>query len=172
MHAVATGDREPALLAPADAEALAIALKAVVRSMSLAADRRLARFDLTEAQSALLRSIANEGCRTMGEIVRLSGCDSGSTTRAIDRLEAKGMLTRGRARDDRRVVELCLTERGLTAASHVAGIAEKIMAEYLSGFSAVEAGTLETLLVRMRANGTMDRQLASEGQSARFGISA
>jgi len=151
---------------------LAIALKAVVRSMSLAADRRLARFDLTEAQSALLLSIANDGCRTMGEIVRLSGCGSGSTTRAIDRLEAKGMLTRRRARDDRRVVELCLTERGLTAASHVAGIAEEITAEYLSGFSPEEVRTLETLLVRMRANGTTPRRPASEGQSARDGIPA
>jgi DNA-binding MarR family transcriptional regulator len=140
-------------LAPSGSDAsLPGVLKAAVKDLSQAIDQRLAEFDLTEAQALPLLTLVDGGCRTLGEIARRLRCDGGSMVRSLDRLEAKGMLTRARSSRDRRIVEICLTEKGRHAVAQVPGITEQVMKVHLSGFSDQERHMLHHFLLRIRAN--------------------
>lgn len=75
-------------------------------------DGRLNPHGLTGAQFTILRRIAEGAANTAAELCRLLQYDTGSMTRMLDRLEEKGMITRQRSPDDRRVVNIQLTPTG------------------------------------------------------------
>jgi len=52
---------------------------------------------------------------TMGELAEAVALTSGGMTRFVDRLEADGLVARVVDRDDRRVIRVQLTDRGVTA---------------------------------------------------------
>jgi DNA-binding MarR family transcriptional regulator len=51
----------------------------------------------------------------MRTLAALLGCDASNVTGIVDRLEARGLVTRRAAGHDRRVKELALTPDGVTA---------------------------------------------------------
>lgn len=133
-------------------------LKTLVKSLSQAVDRRLSPFDLTEAQALPLLCLADGRCHTPGELARLCDYDTGALVRSLDRMEAKGLLTRVRSVEDRRVVEICLTDRGRKAAAQVPGATREVLESHLSDFSADDRRMLLGLLLRMRANAAVANQ--------------
>ena len=74
-------------------------------------------------------------------------------TRALDRLEAKGLVQRERSNTDRRVVHLTLTPEGRTVAELVPGVLAEVLNGHLRGFSHAEWQQMLQLLQRMLANG-------------------
>lgn len=74
------------------------------------------------------------------------GVDTGLMTRTIDRLEALGMVTRSRSINDRRVVNLELTEAGRAVALRITEIAPDVLNTRLARFSADEFDELCRLL--------------------------
>ena len=83
-------------------------------------------------------------------------------TRAIDRLEAKGLLRRDRSQLDRRVVDLRLTDAGRDAAQLVPPVLAEVLNAHLAGFSPAEWRQLIDLLQRMLANGEVMREAGKE----------
>ncbi|WP_459741129.1 MarR family winged helix-turn-helix transcriptional regulator, partial [Pseudomonas aeruginosa] len=79
--------------------------------------------------------------------------DSGSMPLMLDRLERKGLIARARSEQDRRMIELTLTERGLEAARALPSLVATALNAQLEGFSADELATLTGLLQRFIANG-------------------
>lgn len=75
-------------------------------------DASLAPFGLTAAQFIILRRIAEGVATTAAELCRVLEYDTGSMTRMLDRLEEKSVIVRERSSDDRRVVNIQLTEQG------------------------------------------------------------
>lgn len=73
-------------------------------------------------------------------------------TRLLDRVEAKGLVRRVRSQEDRRVVNLELTEDGAEVAARVPYVLADISNTLLEGFSESEARTLQTLLQRLYEN--------------------
>ncbi|MCM3278877.1 hypothetical protein M3614_22625, partial [Bacillus velezensis] len=71
----------------------------------------------------------------------------------LDRLERKGLIARARSEQDRRMIELTLTERGLEAARALPSLVATALNAQLEGFSADELATLTGLLQRFIANG-------------------
>ena len=67
---------------------------------------------ITAAQFKVMIIIAQFGVDTPAELCRHLSLDSGSMTRMLDRLEQKGLLARKRSEQDRRQVQLVLTEDG------------------------------------------------------------
>lgn len=70
---------------------------------------------LSPSQYNILRILRGAGgtgcaCRELGERMVTRDPD---VTRLLDRLEAQGLITRERGREDRRVVRTCVTEKGL-----------------------------------------------------------
>ena len=74
-------------------------------------------------------------------------------TRALDRLEAKGLVARVRSSEDRRVINLELTEAGREVAAVVPAVLAEVLNLHLAGFTETEWRSLLDMLKRMRANG-------------------
>lgn len=128
-------------------------MKRVMQSLMLQIDRRLLAHDLTHAQWLPLYHLAKGGCDTMAALARDQSLDPGAVTRALDRLEAKGLLRRVRSLQDRRVIKLALTDAGREVSRHVPAVLSEVLNAHLAGFSEAEWQLLLGLLQRMVANG-------------------
>lgn len=76
-------------------------------------DKALAPLGLTSRQGAVLLNCARHEANTPVELAFYCGLDVSSTSRMLDRLEQRGLLTRARSGTDRRKVIVELTPRGL-----------------------------------------------------------
>jgi len=137
-------------------------MKRAVQSMLLNIDRSLAPHDLTHAQWLPLYRIARSGGCTIAALARDQAMDPGAMTRAVDRLEVKGLLRRVRSLQDRRVVQLELTDAGRAAAGLVPPVLVDVLNAHLAGFNEAEWLQLIGLLARVVANGQALREPARE----------
>ena len=136
--------------------------KRVMQSVLLQIDRRLAAHDLTHAQWLPLYRLSRGECDTMAALARDQALDPGAMTRALDRLEAKGLIRRERSSLDRRVVKLELTDTGRAVSLRVPAVLAEVMNAHLAGFTEPEWQVLVGLLQRMVANGDALRDLAKD----------
>lgn len=113
------------------------------------ADKELAPSELTFAQVIVLLKLSNGSARTPGDFCRSLDYDPGSMTRLLDRIENKGFIKRVRSAEDRRSVELELTEKGKELCPQLIPIMVDLNNRLLSGFSSSEVRTLEELLKRV-----------------------
>ena len=132
-------------------------VKRAYQSILLQADRALAEHGLTHAQWVPLYRLHRDGPCTMACLAREQGQDPGAMTRAIDRLEAKGLVGRSRSDDDRRLVTLALTDAGRQLAEGVPPVLAQVLNQHLAGFSHDEWQLLLALLKRLVANGEVQR---------------
>ena len=115
-------------------------------------DRRMADLGLTDAQWKPLLLLRQGGCTTVVELARIACHDAGSITRLMDRLEVKGLVQRVRSVEDRRVVNLELTEEGKKIVAQVPEIIVELANQMLKGFSQDEFAQFTNLLTRALAN--------------------
>ncbi len=137
----------------AQEESVGALIKVVMGSIIHQVDRRLVDHDLTHAQWVPLYKLAHGECGTVAELARTLQSDPGAMTRALDRLEAKGLVARVRSSEDRRVVNLELTDAGREVAAVVPAVLAEVLNLHLAGFSKEEWRALLSMLKRMRANG-------------------
>lgn len=139
-------------------DSIGLLTKRAMQSIVLQVDRRLAPHDLTHAQWVPLYKLAKGHCSTMAGLARDVALDPAAMTRALDRLEAKGLLKRVRSTEDRRVVNLELTEEGERVAELVPAVLAEVFNAHLAGFTKAEWTTLVSLLQRLVANGDALRE--------------
>jgi len=140
---------------PSTEEAFAVGpLIGRVRTVLLTAlDRELQPYGLAGTQFAVLKNIADQTADTAADLCRILHYDTGSMTRIVDRLEEKGLISRERSRDDRRVVSLRVTTAGRALLPRLRDTAARIVEGMLEGFSAGEVEELQRYLGRMIENG-------------------
>jgi len=143
-------------------ESVGAVMKGVMASIANQVDRRLVEHDLTHAQWVPLFKLAHGECGTVAELARTLQSDPGAMTRALDRLEAKGLVARVRSSEDRRVVNLELTDAGREVAAVVPAVLSEVLNLHLAGFTEPEWRSLLDMLKRMRANGDALRAAAAE----------
>lgn len=136
-------------------------LRRVNDSLRHEVDRRLALHDLTHAQWVPMFKIAKGEVDTMAALARDMCLDPGATTRALDRLETKGLVRRERSQADRRVVKLVATEAGREVAAQVWGVLADVLNAHLAGFDRQELDLLMSLLQRLLTNGDALRNAAA-----------
>lgn len=111
---------------------------------------RSAHFDLSFAQAMALRELDEPV--PMGELAQRLCCDASNVTGIVDRLEARGLVERRMAPDDRRVKRLVLTEAGHTLREeHWDGLTVGL--PLLDDLSSAERRTLADLLRRSVGEG-------------------
>jgi DNA-binding MarR family transcriptional regulator len=137
-------------------------MKKVIGSILVQADTRLACCDLTYAQWLPLYKLVVNDCHTMAGLSRDLDIDPGAMTRSLDRLEAKGLVRRERSTEDRRVVNLVLTDEGRAMASQVPPVLAEVLNGHLAGFTEDEWRQLLSFLSRMLANGEAMRAAAPD----------
>ena len=79
------------------------------------------------------------------------GHDSGAMTRLVDQLEARGLVTRCRNKNDRRIIDLALTTEGKAVAKSLMPRILDFWNNVLGDFSTSEVTTLISLLTRLIA---------------------
>ena len=104
---------------------------------------------LTNAQWVPLFKLYRGDASTVAELARICDIDAGSMTRLLDRLEAKGLCRRVRSCDDRRVVNIELTDAGRLAALDIPKALCSIQNAHLQGFSIEEWESLKGYLRRI-----------------------
>jgi DNA-binding MarR family transcriptional regulator len=119
----------------------------------LAKDPDLAPLEISAAQYVVISVLAKSKCvDSATQLCKDLSYDAGAMTRMVDRLEAKGLISRRRCPDDRRLVKLELTEAGLAALPKLRECSVRVLNHFLRGFTQSEARQLESFLVRMLQN--------------------
>ena len=134
------------------AEEAFLALQRTANLLLQALGRSLKGHDLTPAQYNTLRILRGAGpdaltCGEIGERLVSPGPD---VTRLLDRLEQRGLVTRLRDAEDRRVVRARITEKGLELLSHLDGPVEQALAKLLGPLGEERLRTLSALLEEAR----------------------
>lgn len=139
-------------------------LRHLAQLISREVDRRMAEHGLTDAQWKPLLFIRKGRGDTAADLARCACIDTGAVTRMLDRLEDKALVQRARSAQDRRVVNLVLTEEGCRLADEVIpSVLSDTLNEVLAGFSVGEYEQFKSLL--MRALDNVNR-MNDEGEKA------
>jgi len=116
-----------------------------------ALDAELAPLDISAAQYVILVNLAS-GVDSSSGLCKSVSYDPGAMTRMLDRLERKGLISRVRCAEDRRVARLALTDEGRAVYPQIVERAANVLNRSLRGFNATEVKQLEGLLHRMLMN--------------------
>lgn len=127
-------------------------------------ERQFEPSGLTNAQWKPLFKLSTGEVSTVAELARVCALDAGGMTRMLDRLEAKGLCQRVRSSEDRRVVNLEITEAGRETAKVIPEVLSRVQNAYLAGFSVEEWEALKSYLRRMLDNAN-DFQQAQQSAS-------
>ena len=113
----------------------------------------VAPLEISAAQYVVISVLAKSKCvDSATQLCKDLSYDAGAMTRMVDRLEAKGLISRRRCPDDRRSVKLELTEAGLAALPKLRECSVRVLNHFLRGFTQSEARQFESFLVRMLQN--------------------
>lgn len=133
-------------------ESIGYLLRQTMSTLNRAAETEMRPHGLTAVQWAPLMIISRGGNPTAASLARDLNTDTGAMTRMLDRLEAKGLLTRSRSVQDRRVVMLTLTEQGSELTTRIPHHLANVYNLHLAGFTTDEFEQLKVFLRRIVAN--------------------
>ncbi|GAA0274065.1 MarR family winged helix-turn-helix transcriptional regulator [Streptomyces polychromogenes] len=87
-------------------------------------EKQLAEHGVTVSQWAVLITVHRDDASTTREVARYVGIDAGAVSRLVDRLIAKGLMSRESDPGSRRIMRLTLTEAGRELTPRLAEIAD------------------------------------------------
>ena len=143
-------------------ESVGFLMRKVLSSILQQADAQLAEHELTYVQWLPLYKLLVCADTNSSTLAKDLAMDPASVTRALDRIEAKGLLRRERSTADRRVVHLVLTEEGRSVATQVPKVLTKVLNGHLRGFSHSECTLMLSMLQRMLVNGDALREALTQ----------
>ncbi|MDB5965143.1 MAG: transcriptional regulator, MarR family [Polaromonas sp.] len=130
-------------------DSVAYLMRRIISVASQGIERELEPSGLTNAQWVPLLKLYMGHASTVAELARVCELDAGAMTRMLDRLETKQLVRRVRSSDDRRVVNLELTDAGRAAAKAIPDILCRVQNAHLAGFSIEEWEVLRGFLRRI-----------------------
>jgi DNA-binding MarR family transcriptional regulator len=142
-------------------ESVGYLMRRILNVVAVAADHELEPTGLTSAQWIPLLKLYLGHASTVAELARECALDVGAMTRTLDRLETKNLLRRVRSSEDRRVVNLELTDEGRATAKKIPAVLCKVQNAHLRCLSEAEWKLLVDLLRRVYENAL---QLQTERQ--------
>jgi MarR family transcriptional regulator, organic hydroperoxide resistance regulator len=117
-----------------------------------------AEFDLHPAQAGVLLQLDDDSGLPMNEIASQLRCDNSNVTGLVDRLEARGLVSRRAAQHDRRVKLIVPTQLGREVGDQMRARMARPPAG-IARLSAADQGLLRDLL-RRAASGERGEQAA------------
>ena len=112
------------------------------------AERYEARFEISVAEWRIIIHLTQESEISIRDIYTRVDMDRARVTRAVQRLQARGLVSKLVNESDRRLIRLALSDSGRQMANEIAGIAARFEAELLA---AVPATAGEALLTHFDA---------------------
>ncbi|CAG9170916.1 MarR family winged helix-turn-helix transcriptional regulator [Cupriavidus pampae] len=111
-------------------------------------DAALQTLDITAQQIGIVLSLTHGVASTPYELCKVLAIDTGLMTRMLDKLEKRGLLARSRSLEDRRVVNLVITEKGREVAARIPGIVTPALNHRLRDFTQSEFDEFLRLLTK------------------------
>jgi DNA-binding MarR family transcriptional regulator len=101
-------------------------------------DAVLKDLDITAQQMGIILCLGRGLATTPFELSKMLEIDSGLMTRMLDKLEKQGLLARERSVEDRRSVNLGLTEQGVAVMKEIPKVAPEALNRRLKDFTQEE----------------------------------
>lgn len=120
---------------------------------------RLPPFDVTPGQYGVLYCLWRQAAANPKDIAQILGLENSTISGVLDRMQKKGLIERVISQNDRRCIEVLLTEKGEALEGPVLEIISQVNELVLSRFSSEDASTLLNCL---RAIGEADLTDAPE----------
>ena len=115
-------------------------------------DAELAPLDVSAAQWIVVLLVGENAASSATGLCEMLAYDPGAMTRLLDRLEGKGIVRRVRSPEDRRTIQLELTDSGKALYPKIISAMVDVNNSLLQGFSHDEVSQLDGYLRRMLAN--------------------
>lgn len=109
------------------------------------------RFGLSVPGWRIMANLGRYAPLSAKEVTERTAMNHVQVTRAVDQMEAVGLVSRKADPADRRRVELRLTRRGIAAYREIVPLARAIEAALLDGLTAAERDMLDRLSARVQA---------------------
>lgn len=110
-------------------------LRIVYKTINDQLDDCLLPLGLTGAQWRPIVLLDSGRFNTAAQLAEFIGVDTGAMTRTLNRLEAKGLITRQRSDKDKRVIELALTEKSANLRVEIIKTIEDSLNQFFSCFT-------------------------------------
>ena len=126
--------------------------RAIIREFVAGIVRAFGNFDFSLPQMATLLLLDEEGERTIKQVAEDLGRSVSATSRLLDQLVERGMVSRREDERDRRVKRVAITERGrtlITTLERERAEAQMVVMEYLSAEERAEVIRAMTLLAEV-----------------------
>lgn len=115
-------------------------------------ETRAAPLEITASQFQVLRRLWEGDGITTSVLTQDASSDGGTVTGILDRLESKGLIRRERSTQDRRAVQIWLTDEGRALEAPLLGIIDDINRLALDGLSERQQTQLLKVLDKVRDN--------------------
>lgn len=145
-------------------DSLGYLVNRLARSFAKALSHQLSQYDVTVAQWAVLVFLWVEDGPTQRQLSRQVAIDDATMARTLDRMERDGLVRRDRNREDRRQINIFLTDRGRELRAPLMPLAARVNATATEGFSDEERDLVRDLLRRMIA--ALEPQPSSNNQES------
>src|ERR1700735_2418471 len=110
------------------AESVSYLLSRVRSTMgNMVTQETVAELGITSTQASIMFMLASGRGLAAADLAREYGIDASAVTRLIDRLEKRGLINRVRSEEDRRVVNLEVTDRGMAIAERIPDIFTSVL---------------------------------------------
>jgi DNA-binding MarR family transcriptional regulator len=104
---------------------------------------------VSQAEAHILAHLAADGAATVAEIHRTFGHKRSTLTSILDRLDARGLVTREVSPDDRRSFVVKLTRPGKTLAAKVYSHLEELELQVLGQFRKTERDAFDRIIAAL-----------------------
>jgi DNA-binding MarR family transcriptional regulator len=118
-----------------DYDEILVSLRKIMRAADLHSQRLMKESGLTSPQLLVMQAIEKEGKPSTSTLARRISVSQATMTRIVDRLERAGLVKREKSTQDKRVVNVGLTEAGREKLGHAP---EPLQAEFLRRFRELE----------------------------------
>jgi DNA-binding MarR family transcriptional regulator len=133
-----------------------MALRRIIRSVDIYSRKLNSEFKITAPQLICLYSLSKKDGITLSALAKEVKLGISTVNGIVDRLEAKGLLTRTRSKTDRRQVTLSMTDQGRNVAKAAPALLQDRLADSLRQLPDLEqaaiALSLERVVDLMEAN--------------------
>lgn len=117
---------------------------------------------LSASKWRIIATLASRSMLSMRELAGLTTIERTTLTRALDQLEAAGAILRVADADDKRVVRVTLTKRGMNLFEDANRIVEKINSDITRDLTLPDADHIRTMLRQIRQRAL---ELSADGQA-------
>lgn len=115
-------------------------------SVFLKMTEKLSVFDLTPVQYAVLYCLWENNKKSPKEIAERLKLENSTISGILERMEKKGLIKRMISKEDRRFIQIMLTEKGAALEEDVLATVDEVNEEVMSVFSKEECENLKTQL--------------------------